>query len=452
MKNNRFKTAIALLSITCAAFCAAPVNAAELSAFALMPANTFASGPTSGQFATGAGGNNLPLVRKQPVQGISAVLPGPQGSFYVMSDNGFGTKTNSADTLLRVYAVKPNFRRWNGRRVVGAGTVSPVDFVTGAVLPAFNNRSFINLRDPNNKIGFSTVASFSNYPNGNNDIPVAASIKSRRLLTGSDFDIEAFRKDKNDHFWFGDEFGPFLLETDRRGKVLRAEIHTPNILPTGSAATGLEVMSPQNPFLGTATANLGQSRGFEGMAINPAGDKLYTLLEGSVTGDDIINSTIGKNLRINEFSIKTRSFTNNNWLYQLEADGTNIGDMTAINDHQFLVLERNGLTATSTTGAPFKKLFLIDTANVASGGFVTKSELLDLMNIPDPYDLNNDKSTTFTFPFVTIESVLPLNKRTLLIINDNNYPGVGGRDLNSDNNEFIKITLDSPLDLAAFTK
>jgi hypothetical protein len=41
---------------------------------------------------------------------------------------------------------------------------------------------------------------------------------------------------------------------------------------------------------------------------------------------------------------------------------------------------------------------------------------------------------------------LILNPTTLLVMNDNNYPGTGGRDWNSDNNEFIKIKLDHPLD------
>ena len=56
-----------------------------------------------------------------------------------------------------------------------------------------------------------------------------------------------------------------------------------------------------------------------------------------------------------------------------------------------------------------------------------------------------DGSTTFTFPYVTIEDVLVLDANTVLVINDNNYPGVGGRDLNSDPTEFLKITLASPV-------
>ena len=440
------KLPLALAAVTGAAMFATSALAAELVGFALMPANTFAEGPTTGQFAgPGAGGNPLPLINKQSVQGVSAVLHGPHAqTFYIMPDNGFGAKTNSADALLRIYAVRPNFKTWNGAAVTGSSTISPADFYSGRTLSVFSKDSFINLRDPNRKLGFDIVAGMTFYPNGSNNIPVDPTIQAGRLLTGADFDIESVRIDRKGHFWFGEEFGPFLVEADSRGRVVNAEIRTPNIVPPGSTAAGAEVRSPQNPYLGTGTPNLGASRGFEGMAINPAGKKLFTLLEGTVTGDNAVNGSVNKNLRINEFDIKTRSYTQNNWLYQLEAAGTNIGDMTAINDTQFLVIERNGATATGG-GTPFKKIFIADIAGVANGGFVKKTELVNLMNISDPHDLNGDGSTTFTFPFVTIESVLILDAKTLLVINDNNYPGTGGRNTNSDNTEFLKIRLDAPL-------
>jgi hypothetical protein len=258
------------------------------------------------------------------------------------------------------------------------------------------------------------------------------------------------RRDGFGNLWFGDEFGPFLINTSPHGRVLRGEIPTPNIVPPGSTASGALVRSPQNPYLGTDTPNLGSSRGFEGMAINPKGDKLYTLLEGTVTGDNSINGTVNKNLRIDEFDIRATQYTGRNWIYPLAADGTNIGDMTAVNDHQFLVLERNGATATGG-GVPFKKIFLADISGVGNGGFAHKTELVDLMNIADPHDLNGDGNTLFTFPFVTIESVLILDRSTLLVINDNNYPGTGGRDLNSDNTELLKLHLDTPLNVAHFS-
>lgn len=452
MKSAQFvsrKTPLKFVScLAIVAFVATPAWAAELVGFALMPANTFAAGPTSGQFAgPGAGGNPLPLIDKQPVQGVSAVLQGPtRRSFYIMSDNGFGAKTNSADTLLRIYAARPNFKTWNGRAVVGRGNVVPADFHTGEQLREWNEDSFVNLRDPRRKLGFPIVADMVFYPNGGNNVPVDPAIQAGRLLTGADLDIESVRRDHRGHFWFGDEFGPFLIEADARGRVVNREHVLPNIVPPGSTANGAQVQSPQNPYLASATPNLGASRGFEGMAVNPGGDKLYTLLEGTVSGDNSINGSVNKILRINEFDIKRRVYTHQNWLYQLDANGTAIGEMTAINDHQFLVIERNGATATSG-GTPFKKIYVADTRGVASGGFARKTELVDLMNIRDPHDLNGDGSTTFTFPFVTIESVLILNPTTLLVINDNNYPGTGGRDLNSDNTEFLKLRLDQPLNV-----
>jgi hypothetical protein len=418
------------ISLLAAAAMAAPMSHAEntLVGFASLPAATFAKGPTSGQFASSANGETLPLIDKQPVQGFSAVLPGPEaGTYYVMTDNGFGTKANSPDALLRIYALRPDFRRWNGRGIVGSGTVSPVDRTTGSWRPDFDGRSFLSLRDPDSKIGFPIVADRTYYPYsgsgpGSAEIPVADAIRKGHLLTGADLDIESMRQDKNGNRWFGDEFGPFLVKTDASGKLLRAAIPLPG------------VQSPDSPYLDGGTANLNRSAGYEGMAINAAGDMLYPMLEGTVSGDPV------KSLRIYEFDVDSESYTGRHWLYALDASGTNIGDMTAVNDHQFIVIERNG-----TQEPRFKKLFLIDLAQVDEAGYAQKTELVDLMNLADPHDLNADGSTLFTFPFVTIEDVLVLDSRTLLVMNDNNYPGSSKVEGVPDANEFLQIRLDQPL-------
>ena len=61
--------------------------------------------------------------------------------------------------------------------------------------------------------------------------------------------------------------------------------------------TGWALM-PANTFAdGPSSGQFAGSGGFEGMAINSSKDKLYTLLEKTVTGDP------AKSLRINEFSI-----------------------------------------------------------------------------------------------------------------------------------------------------
>ncbi|WP_457353156.1 esterase-like activity of phytase family protein [Roseateles sp. P5_D6] len=421
----------ALATAVLALFAASTAQAASatLEGWALMPANTFAEGPTTGQFASGAGGNSLPLLNKQSVQGFSAVLAGPAaGTYLFMPDNGFGAKENSADALLRMYAVTPNFKTATG----GTGTVSAANFNSGASMGGFTAGSYITLSDPNQLLSLKIQADYTRYYNTAANPLVDPSIRSGRQLTGADLDIESVRKDRNGNLWFGDEFGPYLVKTNAKGEVLRREIGM------------LGVASPQNEAVvnGTIGATLGRSNGFEGMAINPNGDRLYTLLEGTVTGDP------AKTLRINAFDVGTESYTGQQWNYKLDGAGTNIGDMTAINDHEFLIIERNGATATSG-GTPFKKIFKVDLNQLDGSGNLVKSEVIDLMNIADPHDLNGDGSSAFTFPFTTIESVLILDAHTLLVANDNNYPGTGGRNLGSDNTEFLKIHLDQALNVSA---
>src|SRR5262245_57020315 len=99
----------------------ASAGAATLVGRAVLPADTFSVGPTSGQFITPANGRVPPFARRQPVQGFSAVLRGPDGTYLAMPDNGFGAKANSADYLLSVYQLTPDFAtRSRGTGTIGA--------------------------------------------------------------------------------------------------------------------------------------------------------------------------------------------------------------------------------------------------------------------------------------------------------------------------------------------
>lgn len=61
-----------------------------------------------------------------------------------------------------------------------------------------------------------------------------------------------------------------------------------------------------------------------------------------------------------------------------------------------------------------------------------------------------DGGACFAFPFVTIEDVLVLDRRTLLVANDNNLPFSTGRTPGRTpaDTELIKIRLDRPLGTA----
>ncbi len=90
-----------------------PAIAVKLVGRAVLPPDTFAPGPTSGQFlnlnndgtvgtATTFNGRSFPFPSPngQPVQGFSAIIPGPKsGEYLSMIDNGYGTKANSPDSL-----------------------------------------------------------------------------------------------------------------------------------------------------------------------------------------------------------------------------------------------------------------------------------------------------------------------------------------------------------------
>ena len=72
-------------------------------------------------------------------------------------------------------------------------------------------------------------------------------------------------------FWVGEEFGPYLLHFDARGRLLSAPVRHPVLRAP---------QNPQNAVLGPS--NLPSSRGFESMTRNGDGSKLYLTTEASI--------------------------------------------------------------------------------------------------------------------------------------------------------------------------
>ncbi|MFI6513770.1 esterase-like activity of phytase family protein [Streptosporangium sp. NPDC050855] len=272
---------------------------ATLTGFASLPALTFVPGsePSGTQLGTAPVNGVTPPFTGQPVQGFSGIVRRHDGTFDVLSDNGYGSKSNSADFLLRVHRIKPDFRR---------GTV--------ALLGGFD------LSDPDGHVTWPLT-------------------RADRKLTGADFDVESIVRTFDGTYWIGDEFGPFLLHFSRSGRLLEAPVPLPG------------VKAPENPSLDGEQPNLGRSKGFEGMARSVDGRTLYPMLEGTVTGD-----TAGT-LRINEFDLRGRAYTGRTWTYRLESPDNAIGDMIAVDRHRFLVIERDNLQGDA---ALTKRIYLVD--------------------------------------------------------------------------------------------
>ncbi|MET8829258.1 esterase-like activity of phytase family protein [Streptomyces sp. NPDC004610] len=357
---------------------------ATLTGFASLPAETYVPGsePSGALIGTGPFNGIAAPFQDQPVQGFSGIVNRHDGTYDVLSDNGYGNKANSADYLLRVHRIKPGTR---------TGEVK--------VLGGFH------LTDPHRKVPFALT-------------------RADRVLTGADFDVESITRAADGTYWIGDEFGPWLLHFSATGTLLEAPVALPG------------VKAPENPDLGGDRPNLGSSKGFEGLARSVDGRSLYPLLEGTVTGD-----TPG-DLRFSQFDLRSRAYTGKTFVYRLESPAHAIGDAIAVDRNRFLVIERDGGQGDD---ARFKRLYLADTRDRNKDGALDKTLVADLLDIANPGRLGGF-GETFRFPFTTIEDVVLLDDRTVAVLNDNNFPFSSGRTPGkADNNEFITLRLDERL-------
>ncbi len=351
-------------------------------------------------------------MKGQSVQGFSGIRSLGNGEFIVLTDNGFGSKANSPDAALMFHRLK-------------------IDFATGKV----ERTATTFLTDPAKKVPFR----------------IQNEATKERYLTGADFDIESIQP-VGDHFWFGEELGPFLVETDKDGKVLAV---------FDTVIDGKPVRSPDHPGLqppATPVAkpqnNLGRSKGFEGMAQSKDGKFLYALLEGPIWTDGQPEKVDGKEaLRIAEFSIEKRAWTGRSWKYALDLDGNAIGDFNMIDATTGLILERDNGEGDPDKACPADKpaadcfvapakLKRVWKVELGADGVARKIGFLDLMDIQDPKKLarQGGKDGKLSFPFVTIENVDVVDATHIVVGNDNNFPYSAGRAVDkNDDDEFVLL-------------
>jgi glycerophosphoryl diester phosphodiesterase len=368
--------------------------AATLEARATLPADFRAPGPPSGAMATAANGRTGPFPG-QVIPGFSGLVDNGDGSFWGLPDNGFGAKTNSADFLLRLYRVRPDWR--TGRLVV---------------------ERHISLRDPARRVPFAVV---------NGSTP-------DRLLTGADFDVESVQRAADGSFWIGEEFGPYVLHVSASGEVL-----APPIPFVGGK-------SPQNPTLQPGeTARVRQSRGFEAMAASRDGRFLYPIVEGSFTDD-----AQPRRRWIYELDTRTSAYTDRTWSYRTDADPNVVGDAYIGRDGRLVLIERDDFDGDR---AVTKKLYRVDLSRPEA----PKELLVDLLDIRNPRAIGAGTGfgtgQPFQFPHQSVESVIPLRDGRLALVNDNNYPGNAARRPGTpDDTELIVLSLDERLPNRAFRR
>ena len=272
-------------------------------------------------------------------------------------------------------------------------------------------------------------------------------------------------------FYVSDEYGPYIYEFNREGYLLR-KIKVPSKFlianPTGDVndpGDSLElykypfISGPKLTMYGNNTGRQA-NRGMEGLAITPDGRYLVGLMQNALIQDNGLSypdpqtlatspSRVGLNNRI----LKIDLLTGMTWEYVYVMDsisqGKGTNEILAINDHEFLVLERDnrslvspGASAFSPASSGLKRIYKIDLdkpglTDVSAydslpAKFTPVSKVLFLDLLDPSYEVNINVTPHATIKSVIAEKMeglawgpdLPNGHPVLYVMSDN--------DLNTD--------------------
>lgn len=172
-------------------------------------------------------------------------------------------------------------------------------------------------------------------------------------------DPEGIRVSATGTFYISDEYGPYVFEFDRQGHLLR-RIALPSRFAIANPSG-----DPNTELLGNTSGRQG-NRGIEGLAISPDGGTLFGIMQSALLQDHGLSPGTTDRLGLNNRILKIDLLTGetHEYVYVLEAinRGQGVSEILAINDHEFLVVERdNRSNLQSPPQAPTrKKIYKID--------------------------------------------------------------------------------------------
>ncbi len=234
-------------------------------------------------------------------------------------------------------------------------------------------------------------------------------------------DPEGISVSNNGKFVFiSDEYGPYVYQFDRNSGR-RIKTFT---LPSYFAVTNLSSQGDlEISGLGNTVGRVA-NKGMEGLAITPDGKTLVGVMQAELLQDT------KKYIRI--ITIDIASATTHEYAYKLTT-GSGVSEIVAINDHEFLVDERDGKGLGDNSTAVVKQLFMIDLADATDVSGITrigtttplvrKTLFLDVVTALTEIGTNaNDipaKIESVAFgPDIAIGGV---TKHTLFLANDNDF-------------------------------
>ena len=254
------------------------------------------------------------------------------------------------------------------------------------------------------------------------------------------YDTEGIRASGDGkHVYISDEYGPYVYEfsraTGQRTRTFRLPAHlfVSNLSPVG------------NTEIANNTSGRTANKGMEGLAITPDNKTLVGIMQAAVIQDNLQGGRAKKVLRIVTIDIASGQWTHE-YAYLLTT-GSGVSEIVAINQHEFLVDERDGSGLGNGDAAVVKQLFKIDLAGAtdvsnmdgltAASNAVSKTLFLDVVAILNAAGIPSTqipaKLEGLAFgPDVTYG--VPMH--TLWVANDNDFVQDYNGVMNSNPNQF----------------
>ncbi len=262
--------------------------------------------------------------------------------------------------------------------------------------------------------------------------------KSSANTANARLDPEAVRVSRDGKSVFvSDEYGPYVYQFDRASGqridsfALPAKFAISNLSSQGA----LEISGN--------TSGRVANKGMEGLAISADGKTLVGVMQAPLEQD------ASKMVRIVTIDIATKA--THEYAYKL-TNGSGVSEIVALNDHQFLIDERDGKGLGDGTSAAVKQLFMVDLngATDVSGvakltsttPAVNKTLFLDLVPMLGAHGFSASQvpAKIEGLAFGADVTLNGVNTHTLFIANDNDFAAASG-----DNRFFVFGVTDADL-------
>jgi hypothetical protein len=235
-----------------------------------------------------------------------------------------------------------------------------------------------------------------------------------------------------------DEYGPCVYEFDRATGRREKSYKLPDLLHVAakSAQSATEIAGN--------TSGRVANKGMEGLAITPDGKTLVGFVQSPLIQDGGDGGRMNRIVTISRATGETHQYAYDNHLADTNKN-YNSSELLAINDHEFLVLERDGKGLGDGSSAVVKRLYKIDIAG-AKTLFLDIRAALNANGIADTLIPAKLEGAAFGAD-VTVGGVV---KHTLFIGNDNDFVPVAPGGLANPNQWFVFAFGDADLGGSVF--